>query len=271
MPEEPRWVAVYNSTAEEIPAFGLMRMTGIDSEGIVTVAKPNTNSQVNILINSPVPIPASSYGVGHNQSPAAVLYDTADGTPALDEVWGAESGSWKAGKGKTGAKIVGGHADGLVTIYHGFGRIGGAAAFSGARVYHSTDQSYSFVNPVEFDTEVFDEGDYFDIADPTRLTIPEDGYYLVGCCVTFEETTTSTYYGVDIIKNGGGALVYERRHVPAPTNPLGQTIVLTTLLFLEADDYLEVSVLCKTDTTDVTTDLLAAADRVPVFWIHKVG
>lgn len=114
--EAIRWlVAKNNSSSEEIPAFGLVRVVSCDSEGILTVAQPNANSQ-DVYVNGPVPIPASGYGAVTRDHPVYALYETSDGTPALGEAWGAANGSYKLRKNssQTGWIIEGGHTSGRV-------------------------------------------------------------------------------------------------------------------------------------------------------------
>ncbi len=117
------WFDVYNDSGEEIPAFGIMRMSGIDDLGVLKVAKPNTDGQTDVLVNSPVPIPIGKYGQGHRNSPCAVYYDTAN-TPAAAETWGAAASSWKLTKNKAGGKIIGGVVSPIVTVGHNFGGSG---------------------------------------------------------------------------------------------------------------------------------------------------
>lgn len=111
-----RWIAVKNDTAEEIPAFAVMRVSGRETTGEYKVAMPNADSQTGCLINGPVVIPVAKYGQALDDFPWAVLYDTGDGTPAVGEAWGPGNGSWKLRKGKTGYQIYGGHTDGRVEV-----------------------------------------------------------------------------------------------------------------------------------------------------------
>ena len=89
------------SSSNEIPAFGLVRVTACDDAGVLTVAKPNADSQ-DVLVNGPTPIPASGKGLVTWDHPVFAIYDDGDGTPALDEAWGAGNDSYKLQKGNTG-------------------------------------------------------------------------------------------------------------------------------------------------------------------------
>lgn len=109
------WVPVTNSTAEVIPPGGLMRVTGLDeATGHYTVAKPDRDGDVSVLVNGLTAIPASGEGQG-TWSPRCVLaYDSADGAPIVDDAWGAVRNSWLAGRSRFGFLAKGGAGQGLV-------------------------------------------------------------------------------------------------------------------------------------------------------------
>lgn len=102
-----RWLPVYNTSGETVPAFAAMRISGIDSStGVFTVAKPNTNdATANILFNGPVEIPAAHYGIATADFPASVRYETGDGTPVNGDEWGVSSGDWKLRNARSGFLI----------------------------------------------------------------------------------------------------------------------------------------------------------------------
>ncbi len=99
-----RWLSCKNANVGTIPAFGLVRVTGANGDRVLTVDKPNADSQA-VLVNGPADIPAGGNGICTRDSPADVLYDTGDGTPANGDTWGAAAGSWKLRSGKTGFAI----------------------------------------------------------------------------------------------------------------------------------------------------------------------
>jgi hypothetical protein len=92
-----RYFRVKNQVAEEIPAYGVMRITGVAADGTVEVNKPNADSQALICFNGPTTIPANGQGRATTDGPTRVLYATGDGTPAAanpPQVWGAANGVW---------------------------------------------------------------------------------------------------------------------------------------------------------------------------------
>lgn len=100
-------LAAKSGAADQVPAFGLVRVTGIDvTNGAFQIAKPNADSQ-DCFINGPTPIAIGDFGAITVDVPFMALYDTADGTPTVDSVWGAASGSYKLRSGKTGFIIKG--------------------------------------------------------------------------------------------------------------------------------------------------------------------
>ena len=112
-----RWLSCRNdSSSEEIPAYGAVRPVSVDDDGTLVVAEPDEDSQW-VYLAGPEPIPASGYGRCTADAPVFALYDSGDGTPALDEAWGAASGSYQLAKDNTGFVIQGGHDADTETVY----------------------------------------------------------------------------------------------------------------------------------------------------------
>ena len=111
--DQARRLPCYNTTDEEIPAFAVMRVIEVDDDGILQVGKPNVNGGDTYAFNgsTPIPVPINTEG-GFGQCscdhPLFALYETADGTPANGELWGAGSGTWKLRKNNSGYIVWGG-------------------------------------------------------------------------------------------------------------------------------------------------------------------
>lgn len=135
-------VPFYNASGETIPAYAVMRVTGVSTLGsvpVITVAKPSSAFQRLYLVNGPLAVSGES-----NQEPnfgtwaegaAFVLYDDAN-TPAYGESWGASNGSWKIKKYRYGFTILGNPASGVVGASQEFvnsflGKASGAIAGGG--------------------------------------------------------------------------------------------------------------------------------------------
>lgn len=120
-------VPVYNTTSDVIPGFALMKRTGVNADGQITVAKPDADGLV-CMVNGPLAIGPSSVGQGSWDVQAIIAYDPQDGAPAAGETWGAGTGSWIARKDKSGFLIDGGAGFGLVNAVRQIGGSSSAAA-----------------------------------------------------------------------------------------------------------------------------------------------
>lgn len=106
----------------------------------------------------------------------------------------------------------------------------------GAKVYRSTNQSIpdSSATEVEYDTEVYDEGGFWTVDFPKRLTAPYDGVY----AVTFYADFNSNNVGdrrATVNENGGVTVSLVR----TPTTGKATAMTLTLTLKLTAGDYVE--------------------------------
>lgn len=111
-------IRVKNDGTDEIPAFGIMLVTGVfrqNNNGVAlkvrSIQVPNaTAGRAMLLVNSANPIGtggASRYGWGRNADGVGwVAYDTAN-TPAFGEMWGVSHESFTLGKNDPGFEIVG--------------------------------------------------------------------------------------------------------------------------------------------------------------------
>lgn len=114
-PDRPKWVQFRNTSGEEIPAYGVMRVTGAELKAglpIITVAKPSTTFQRLYLVNGPQRVGSGSTarGIGTwlDDEPGYVLYES--GTPAYGESWGPKASQWSLAKWRYGFTVVGGLA-----------------------------------------------------------------------------------------------------------------------------------------------------------------
>lgn len=109
-----------NESGETIPAYGVMRITGVStgqSVPVITVAKPSSTFQRLYLVNGPLQVSGDSSrsdlrGFGTWAEGAAfVLYDDAS-TPAYGDEWGPQNGSWEIKKNRYGFFVIGGATGG---------------------------------------------------------------------------------------------------------------------------------------------------------------
>lgn len=113
--EAPREIYVVNESGEEVPAFGVMQVLGVNDRtssarfNYLRIEKPDGTGSA-FLVNGPRPLPAIASGVtgrGIAFRDGEALYDTADGTPAAGETWGPDD-DWKLHKDQPGFEILGG-------------------------------------------------------------------------------------------------------------------------------------------------------------------
>lgn len=99
------WFPAKNISGEEIPTYGLVRVTGVTSDGQLEVQKPNTDGQ-DVWIAGDGAFINGGFSAITRQAMYA-RYETADGTPANGETWGAGNGSFKLRKGNSGFTVIG--------------------------------------------------------------------------------------------------------------------------------------------------------------------
>lgn len=137
---QQRWVEFRNASGQAIPSFGVLQITGSETAGvgrkILTVTRPDGTAGATYAINGHLPVAAGSTkgGVCTMSWPANAAYDTGDGTPAVNQVWGPKSGQFTLAKGNPGFVIVGTPESGRVLV---------AQSLSGAMVLGKTDASHA--------------------------------------------------------------------------------------------------------------------------------
>jgi hypothetical protein len=110
-----------------------------------------------------------------------------------------------------------------------------------ARIYSSQDQSSPLqiagapVKRVSFDSVSFDTAGMFKPSDPTRLTAPVDGIYLITTSISWEVSGTSGLNRAVYVYVDGHAVAVDQRPPAEETRE-----VVTTVYKLKAGDYVEV-------------------------------
>lgn len=116
---ETRWLPIRNDSGESIPPFGLVEPTEvvtINRQKFQTVIKPSANSLDGLMFNGPFLVGANVFGTATRDFPNFVQYNTSDGTPVNDEIWGSVGGSFELGKSQFGFQIIGGVTNGIVEV-----------------------------------------------------------------------------------------------------------------------------------------------------------
>lgn len=101
VPEPDDGMLFYNGDATTIPAYGVVLRNGVQAAGgpdfSIKAKRPDAWScQENFLINGPNSVESTSWGNAQfgDGNTFIAAYDSADGTPAKDEFWGPQSGTY---------------------------------------------------------------------------------------------------------------------------------------------------------------------------------
>ncbi len=105
-------IPVLNSSGEDIPPYGLVRLSAPGADGVRVVGKPNADDDPHVYVNGSGTLNNGVRGLVRFVPLGPVAYDPADGEPALNEEWGPAAGSWLLRKGRKGFSFSGG-ADGF--------------------------------------------------------------------------------------------------------------------------------------------------------------
>jgi hypothetical protein len=99
-----RWLQVLNGDDEDIPAYGVMMMAGLQSgTGLITVSRPNTDDIDSglLLVNGPGIIKAGKIGQATQDGPMIALFDPGGGVPDLGDSLGTVANEWAIAMGAT--------------------------------------------------------------------------------------------------------------------------------------------------------------------------
>lgn len=148
--------------------------------------------------------------------------------------------------------------------------------FSGARVWNSTTQAIAngagagFGDPLNFDTVIFDTDGYADLgAHPTRITIPETGYYYVGGCIAASMLTVSFELQLLIGLNGVTDQIVSDAYATVPSDPSNDALAsVSTLYHFTAGDYIEL-VIAQNNSLGDAIDSIPQTLLCPIFWIGR--
>jgi len=110
--EATQWIPFKNTTSEDVPRGGVMRVTGVttsNQEYYLECAKPTTTFGRMYAVNSPVAVPYNQFGLCAVGGLLEVLYDS--GTPAQGEGWGPKPDQWSLSKNYPQSALVHGVFD----------------------------------------------------------------------------------------------------------------------------------------------------------------
>ena len=125
---------------------------------------------------------------------------------------------------------------------------------------------------IEFEDEVFDNGDMHDLAESTRLYAPCAGSYIIYGNVAFKGDTNARSVGfrdIAIKKAGGVVLGSQRFHVNSGGGEA--TVALTTHAQLAEKEYVELTASVLLGAANTSIELLAIGPPYPIFGMVKLG
>lgn len=132
--------------------------------------------------------------------------------------------------------------------------------FHGALITRSTDQAIVTSDFVSFDTVVFDTDSFFDLAHPTRLTIPTTGKYAFGTNIEVADVTATVL--ITVARNADGITLLGAGD--DATRTFGQ-FAASGVLDFTAGDFIEVGV-----GTDLAASITVTADgNLPQLWVFN--
>lgn len=101
-------ILVRNDSGDEIPPFAVMRRTGttrVNGRKVVLVDQPDSTIKRAYLVNSPLKIREDGYGWSATlkESGGLVLVSS---NPTLDDIYGAQNGSWELAEDPLGSFLM---------------------------------------------------------------------------------------------------------------------------------------------------------------------
>lgn len=104
---DPRYLPIVNLSNETIPAFAIMKISGMDANQSLQVIKPNRDDENSgFLANEDSPIATNTAGRGRVMQPFILDTNGEGSPPAVGEIWGVENGSWFLSRDRIGYKIL---------------------------------------------------------------------------------------------------------------------------------------------------------------------
>ena len=136
-------------------------------------------------------------------------------------------------------------------------------AFVGAQVYTtgSTTIPSGTATEIAFDGRTFDTSSFWSSGASTKLTVPETGYYQIGCTIAWPSATFDAQ--TQIWANGQPIATDDRKLVTLSTFTV---VTLSTMTHQAVSDYFSVAAYQLTGVNQSVGGIFAS-----LFWAYKVG
>lgn len=142
-------------------------------------------------------------------------------------------------------------------------------AFSGARVYHNAAQTFTHNSgaAITFNSERYDTDAYHDAGTPTRLTVPDTGYYLITGHIMWEaDSDGRRILGIRV---DGSTVIAETRMIGLYGSGFSDvSMSVATVYYLTAGQYVELTAF---QDAGGDLDIDASGNKSPEFSISKLG
>lgn len=137
-----------------------------------------------------------------------------------------------------------------------------------ARIFSSIDQSIpdDANTLVSFNSTLWDDGGFYNPAQPTRLTAPLNGRYSIGCCLRLITTLASAFRAQ--LRRGGSDVILQHTHHHPGFGFDTYTISMHTEQRLLAGHYIEV---LAYHSAGIARFIDAQPHFSPHFWIAYLG
>lgn len=121
-PSNTRWCRFRNDSGEEIPAFGIVKITDaelLEDHRLILLAEKPDGEEGTFYVNGGTAVGIDRFGrCAVPEGPVWALYDDAE-TPANGDLWGPVNGSWELGSTGSGFTIIGDPTSGRVLVERG--------------------------------------------------------------------------------------------------------------------------------------------------------
>lgn len=234
--DQIRWLQAKNVAAAAIPAFGIARISSVDSSGILQLDYATESNQF-VVVNGPAAIPASGYGAVTTDEICFAAYDFSTyGTPTAGQGWGAESGSFFLAREYGGFRILGAAdtANEIVLVQRWHRRqCVTRTNVSGQVIANNSETAIAFGTADLIDTDSLHDTS----TNNTRITVTAAGLYLVGASCQWAGNATGVRQ-LAIARGGATSTALVRAsQVAGGTYSISQSVA--TVYWLTNGEYIE--------------------------------
>jgi hypothetical protein len=119
-----------NQSLTEVPAYGVMLVSGVDADGVLTVTRPDADEidPSMLVFNTEFPVAADAEGLATCDAPH---FAAVDGSPGVGDGLGTQEDSWELALDQRGFRAWGAAADGVCLVMNRYRAIVGVQCVDG--------------------------------------------------------------------------------------------------------------------------------------------